>query len=469
MNWFKRFFKPKTTTRQFQAASGGRLNSRWTTQTPPINQILEQDLQALKARSREQAFNNPYVKKFLNACKANVIGHQGIQLQSRIKDNTDTLDKATNQLLEDSFNAWGKMGVMDVTGRYHFKSLQRLVLEAVVRDGEVLIHCIENAENPWGFALQIIECDALDIHHNARLTNGNVIRMGIELTPYGKPVAYHLRQPASPLDDHYMAGRPRYERIDAKYMLHLFEPVRPGQVRGIPWLHASLMHLKMLGGYEEAELVAARVASCKMGFFERNAEQEGYRGDAPLDEPPMMQAEPGSFEQLPNGVQFKPWEPTHPGGNVGPFLKSMLRAIASGLGVSYHSLSNDLEGVNFSSIRSGTLEERDAWIMVQQWLIEHLCEPLYEKWLRMTLLKGKLPFTMTDFERLHQGTWQGRRWPWVDPLKDLQAVQLELELGLTSIDEVIRRMGRDPTEVLDAIKHAEQQPINEKCETQDDD
>jgi len=35
------------------------------------------------------------------------------------------------------------------------------------------------------------------------------------------------------------------------------------------------------------------------------------------------------------------------------FVKAHLQGIASGLGISYHALANDLEGVNYSSIRAG--------------------------------------------------------------------------------------------------------------------
>jgi capsid protein len=59
----------------------------------------------------------------------------------------------------------------------------------------------------------------------------------------------------------------------------------------------------------------------------------------------------------------------------------MLRKVASSLGISYSTLTSDLTQVNFSSIRAGTIEEREVWRMLQAWLAEQLYQDIYEKWL----------------------------------------------------------------------------------------
>ncbi|MBK7121299.1 MAG: phage portal protein [Comamonadaceae bacterium] len=71
-------------------------------------------------------------------------------------------------------------------------------------------------------------------------------------------------------------------------------------------------------------------------------------------------------------------------------MKTRLRSIASGMGVTYHGLANDLEGVNFSSIRSGTLEERDAWMVLQDWFAEAFLRPVFGEWLSWSLTKGAI-------------------------------------------------------------------------------
>ncbi len=117
--------------------------------------------------------------------------------------------------------------------------------------------------------------------------------------------------------------------------------------------------------------------------------------------------------------------------------------MASGLGVVYPSLANDLEGVNFSSIRHGALEERDQWRIMQNWLIEHLHEKVYDDWLLMALSFGGLPFPLTRLEKFNAAVWQPRGWAWVDPVKDAKANRMMREDGIKSRQAAAAEMGRD--------------------------
>ena len=96
---------------------------------------------------------------------------------------------------------------------------------------------------------------------------------------------------------------------------------------------------------EEAEITAARVAACKMGFLVKD-KADGYVGDMDEAGNTLMEVEAGAIEELPMGTRFESWNPDHPVGNYSAFVKSCLRGIAAGLGVSYNMLANDLEGVN---------------------------------------------------------------------------------------------------------------------------
>lgn len=105
----------------------------------------------------------------------------------------------------------------------------------------------------------------------------------------------------------------------------------------------------------------------------------------------------------------------------GEQVKTSVRSGASGLNVNYNALSNDYEGVNYSTMRQAVLEDRDHWKRLQRWFIESVCEPVFEQWLRSALLNNAIPgLGAWDFEGLNQPKFYGRRWQWVDPLKDEQ-------------------------------------------------
>jgi lambda family phage portal protein len=309
--------------------------------------------------------------------------------------------------------------------------------------------------NKFGFALQFLEADYLDENYNEELRDGNYIKMGIEFDKYQRPTAYHILTKHPGDATYYRHGR-TYERIPAEDIIHGFVIERPGQSRGVPWMHTAMTRLNMIAGYEEAELVAARVGASKMGFF-TSPDGDGFAGDDVDDKGSIItDAEPGTFNQLPRGTDFKEFDPTHPAGNFPFFIKAMLRGVSSGLGISYNSLASDLESVNYSSIRSGSIEERDQWKINQSWMIESFCQPVFEGWLRMALLSGAIPLPADKFTKFNAPHWNVRGWQWVDPLKDVKASVDAINNGLKTRSQIVAEQGFDLEEVFEQLKQEEE-------------
>ena len=115
--------------------------------------------------------------------------------------------------------------------------------------------------------------------------------------------------------------------------------------------------------------------------------------------------------------------------------------------MAYNNFANDLDGVSYSSIRSGTLEERENWMVIQDWFINSFCKPVYSKWLEMALTTQAVKLPLAKIEKFRADTWTGRRWPWVDPQSDMAARETELRLGLTSKSQIVQEQGKDFEEV----------------------
>ncbi|MFP6708747.1 MAG: phage portal protein, partial [Alphaproteobacteria bacterium] len=58
---------------------------------------------------------------------------------------------------------------------------QRLFIETLARDGEVLVRFVNGYRNLERFAIEFVESDILDEELNAKAQNGNRIRMGVEV------------------------------------------------------------------------------------------------------------------------------------------------------------------------------------------------------------------------------------------------------------------------------------------------
>lgn len=450
----------KALARMFDAGQQDRLTGSWGTMPLAADDVVRRNQRVLVARSREQTANNDYAKKFMQMSRQNIVGPRGVQLQAQSRDLDGTLDTLANDAIEAAWREWSKPQNCDITGRQSLRAIQGSAVLSAARDGEFMIRIITGRDaGAWGVALQALDPQRCRPDHDEiRMGGGRFIRHGIEFNKYGRPLAYHFTTTkAEDGDDAYDYGGRSYVRIPADQIIHGFLPEMTSQKRGLPWMATALWRMQMLGGFEKAALVNARVSAAKGGFFEW---QEGYGPESDEDDEIYMEAEPGAFQELPAGVKFNPWNPQYPSGEFAPFQKAMLRGIASGLGVTYVNLANDLEGVNFSSIRQGTLDEREHWKEMQEWLIESLMQPVFDAWLPRALLSGRIqietprgprPLRAERIEKYRTIEWQPRRWDWIDPNADVKAAIASKNNLLASPGQIIRDRGRDPSAVWQEI------------------
>lgn len=449
---FERKTRKKTIIRGYNAAKIDRLTADWKPGLLSADGAIRYALKTLRARARDLVINNDYARKYLKLCVCNIVGPAGITLQNKAKDG-NILDKVANSRIEAQWERWGKNCTTDGMS---WLDLQRLVIESVARDGEILVRIVRGYNNDFGFALQPIEADYLDENlNNAKLSNKNHLKMGIEFDAWYKPVAYHLKvMPTS--NEYYGSIGGKTERIPADDIVHLFVKERVRQSRGVTWFHTTMTRMHMLGAYEEAELIASRAGASKMGFFETPTGDEMV-GDDTEDGKIISEFEPGTFEQLPKGVKVNLFDPSHPVGNFPFFIKTMLRAVSSGLNISYNSLTSDLESVNYSSIRAGSIEERDNWRILQSWFISNFIQPIFENWLKFCLLNDILkPLPAEKFDKFNNPKWQVRGWQWVDPLKDVKANIEAINFGLKTRSQIVAEQGYDLEEVFEGLRQEQE-------------
>ena len=451
--WPRRPAETKHRQRAFDGARVDRLTASWIATNTSIDQELRSDLDRLRARSRDLFKNNEYAAKFGRLVRNNLVGPEGFILHARATDPSGKLDTAANRSIELAFWDWCKPRHCDVIGRRAFVDIVRMAVVSMARDGEFLIRRVRG-RGKYGYQLQPLNVDRLDTTLNrAPSASQNAILMGVEVDSARMPMAYHIW--TADVSAGSVARRER-ERVPADDILHGFVGQEEEQTRGVPWLHAAMRILNDLKGYREAAVIAARVGASKMGMYiapdgvPPNGE-EGSDGNFTTD------ATPGQFDVAPPGYDFKTYDPTYPHDQFDAFCKGTLRGIASAAGVAYTSLANDLTDVNFSSIRSGVLDERDEWMVLQNIVINQLLVPIYEDWLDQALMRGMirmpngsaLPAAKRD--KFADHIWQARRWQWVDPMKDIRAAILAIGNGLASPQQIAMQTGRDIEDVLDDL------------------
>lgn len=440
----------------FPAAALGRLTSSFTTDPGAINRWLRYELRTMRARSRELVRGEAYAAGFVDKCVTNIAGPRPFFLQAKVKfGSSGELNATANTAIEQAWRAWSRPGGCEVTGKLSLGELDRLVVRCIARDGEVLIRKVQNDPRE-SLRLQLLDIDRLDEQRNENLPDG-AIKMGVEVDRAGKPRAYHiLREHPGELGEWTRGSARESEPVRAADIWHLFVADWPEQVRGVPWMHAAMIRLWNLGGFEDAAVIAARVGATQMGFITTpdgaatSLAQSSQPAGEGMPPTPVINAEPATFPVLAQGQSIEAWDPKYPDAAVEPFIRACLRGAAAGCkGMAYHNFANDLSGVNFTSGRLGERDERDMWMAVQDWYVDHYAEPRAAEWLRIEVLRGTFPLAYAGYREYLR--FQPKRWPHIQPREETEANIAKLDHGLTSPQAVITAVGDDPEEILDDI------------------
>lgn len=432
--------------RAYDAAGHGRRFRNWRTSGAGPADEVGPALATLRARSRDLVRNNPYARRALDIAVAHQVGYG-------IVPRPNTGSDAANKRLKTLFGDWSKR--CDAAGLHDFFGLQALAARTRAEAGEVLIRLHRgqpSADDPIPLRLQVLEPDYLDEAKNDMPARGNRVAYGVEIDASGRAVAYWLL-PSHPGDSAWIGPRGGASvRVPASDVIHLYRADRPGQVRGVPDIAPVASRLRGLDDYQEAELERARVQACLAAFVTSAAGPTGgpLAGQvAPGDVDRRTTMAPGMIEALMPGEDVKFVAPAS-ADSYGDHTKAVLRAIAVGLGVTYHQLTADLSDANYSSLRAGNIEfrrltEQTQWLL----LIPRLCERVWDEFLRVAVLANAVRPRAAGYPV----DWVPPAFEAVDPLKDAQAVREQIDLMLTSPQRAIAAQGFDPAEIL--AEHAE--------------
>ncbi|MBB1074457.1 phage portal protein [Rhodoferax sp. 4810] len=422
---------------QYDAAKHTRRTAGWNAFSTGVNTEISNDLETLRNRHRDLVRNNPWARRAVQAITTNTIG-AGIHAQWH------------DQERQNRWVNWFESTECDADGRNNGYGLQSLVMRSIVESGECLIRFRtrrpeDNLTIP--LQIQVLESDYLDHQKTQSLPNGGWITQGVEFSPIGQRIAYWLfnDHPCDPTRNVVLNS----ERRSIDGILHLYRVDRPGQVRGVPWGTGSMLRLKMLDDWHDAQLEACRLTACMMGFRRFSDQQLFDDSEAQIKTEYQLyeKFEPGAIEDLPPGVDMQFNTPLQPSNNEN-FTDAMHYAIASDYGITFESLTGNMSKVNFSSGRMGRLEfERNIDVWRWQLLAPQFLQPL-AKWF---LLAETIVYPNSTASE--QPLWSAPARTLVDPAREVPPIKEMVKAGLLSLPEAIRKQGYDP--IVLANEHAE--------------
>lgn len=420
---------------------------------------LRMQLPTIRRRCREGAKNDSYITRALRLYQNNVIGATGIKLSVGITNADGEKNQAASVKVQRAWRRWAESPeYCDVEGGKSLVDVMKLAVRNWTLEGEAIIMMDHSDLNPFGIELKVMRPDALALDIIRQPTEKErAIYNGVEVDDLGRPRAFWFRREMLP--NGTFTGLPY--RVPARQILHLYTQEEAEQYRGVPVFACVLKDLRIMHAYSIAELIAARVDAARVGSWKQ--EDAGDTSKiADISKLGLTQrTEPGEDRIIPVGWDFKPDAPTRPNTAFAPFIKAQGRRIASGLSVSYPTWANDLEGVSYSSIRAGTLEDREVYKMMQQEVVDRVMRPLFRRrdgWLDCYLASDSAKrdgFSEADADDIrYADTWIPRRWDWVDPQSEAAAREIAVKHHWTTDSDIAAESGKD---YLDNVEAARQE------------
>lgn len=445
---------PERIKASYEGAADGRRSATWDAPDTGVNSLIMPALRNLRSRSRAAVRNDPYAANAIDRRVSNLIG-TGITPQPRIAD------KELRRIFQETWEDW--VDESDADQLTDFYGQQALIARTVEQSGECFVR-LRPRRMDDGLAVPFqLQCLAPEFvpHDKFEVTStGNIIRAGIEFNGFGKRVAYWCYR-SHPSDMTAInAGYNMLVRIPASQMLHIFEPVEPGQLRGVPRLAPVLKRLRSLDNFDDAVLFRQEVANLFAGFIRKPSADGPPMLDPLTGAPikvggdgftPMVALEPGTMQELLPGEEVEFSTPPDGGNNYPDFMRQQLMAAAAGAGLPYELMTGDMRGVNDRTIRVVLNEFRRRLEQLQFSVYVHqLCRPVRAAWMDMAVLSGALQLDDYAARRREylRTRWVPQGWSYIHPVQDVQSRTMEINAGLASRSEMCLRTGTD-AEIVD--------------------
>ena len=441
----------------YEGAKQTRLNRDFNINNNHFELQASGDRDMLRARARWLSANNPICKSIDRSIIKNCIG-SGISLQSRL--NKDEIKNAAelNKQIETLWNEFTKKQNFDVTGRASFRKFQKMLLKAKLVDGESLINCVWTNDKKFPLKFQLTEVDQFD---TSKSKNGNnTIFSGVEIDSYGKPIGYHIKTEINSFAS---------KKFDAKYIIHFYDSERASQYRGITDYAQTINNIKDFAAYNDSEIVKNRILASFATFIKTPNVGGNMFGDKKTGEKmgssdPIKEITAGMIKYLRPGEEVASVQSNQLGTSYNDFITNTIRIIAAGRDISYELGIRDYSKVNYSSARASLIQDNKRFDDEQNLLVEDALNPMFEMFMDSVVLAGtlKLPNDYwTNKEKYIKAVWIMPTREWVDPLKDINAIEKEIKLGLNSRTRAAAGKGRNFEDILDEqIK--EEVMINQK-------
>jgi lambda family phage portal protein len=436
----------------YEAGSQTRRARGWNAPTIGANTAIVGNLRTLRDRSRAGMRNDGYAESSIASIVSNLVG-TGILPQCKAPDAD--FRKQVHALWREFVKTADADGLCDYYG------LQALAVRGWLEGGEMFARLRPRLPSDGlvvPLQVQLIEPELVP-HEYTLLSGPQYVRAGIEFNGIGQRVGYWCYEQRPEQLDPFQEGGAMV-RVPADSMIHLFRPLRAGQIRGVPQLTRALVKLVDLSKYDDATLLRQQLANLFVGFITENGLEEASTVN-PItgetikkeDDAAIAELQPGLFQRLGIGEDVT-WSDPPEATGYSDFMSAQLRAACVAAGVPYEVVTGDLSAVNDRTVRIVLQEFRRRVEQEQYQIAFVLNQPVWIAFLTRAILSGALdaPAGYWDDPRPWQRVeWIPPAWPYLHPVQDVQHDVQMLAANMTSLTQVAKERGWDLEELFEEI------------------
>jgi len=447
---------PRPRAMVYESGAVTRRTLDWRSPTVSPNSSVIPLLPLLRDRSRAAVRNDGYAKGSIEKLVTNIVG-------TGIKPLSQAASADFRKAVQALWLKWTDES--DADGLLDFYGQEAQAVRCWLEAGEVFIRLrpryptdvsITGTPLSVPFQVQVIEPELCPLNYNATLATGNRIRAGIEFDSIGRRTAYwfYEQRPGDLMDWNQGVINP----VPAENIIHVFDPLRAGQIRGIPHLTAALIRLRELDKFDDATLLRQQLSAMFVAFLKKSPVEGGdvdaLTGNAiqTSDGQPVIALQPGGFNELGPGEEVQFSDPPDVGQMYTDFIRQQLMAACAAAGVPYEVLTGDMSRVNDRTVRVILHEFRRSIQGRQHHVVAfQLCRRVWSAWLDRVFLSGALPIPpayLKDREPWAKAKFQPQGWPYIHPVQDVEAARSAIRAGFTSRTATVAEQG-DDAEVID--------------------
>jgi len=432
----------------YEAADNDRLRGeKWIASKLTQNDAISTELETMIDRATDLYRNDVFAASAVNGRVDNVIG-QGIRPQARVQAARGVVTQSQAETFNTQIELlWHRWAIAE-----GFYAKQRLLERCNGIYGESWLYMgnDDSPEKPVTLSVQVIHPQRIPVY--SWLQQGKPERrLGMRLDARGTAIAAFVRR--SLPNDSYAADQAEDE-VPLTDLLHCFEEVSPGQLRGVPWLAPAMGKLKDLKDFVHAHLVAEQVAAC-YGAFVTGVTDPAMLAESGRKLSNLEDLSPGTIQYLGDGEGIQFSDPARPGTTLGPYVEWALHGVAAALRYPYELLAKQFTN-NFSGGRLALIDGRITFKCWQHVLIDRTLRKLWARFVDQCVIQRAVVIDPVRYEenRSHflNHQWIPPGWPWVDPDKEVKADVAAIEAGLTTQTESLASRGRDFDETLQQIE-----------------